>query len=275
MLENSTDLPFSKKKSFVDLELPLAVEIRKDIVRALSDFNMIEKNDRVMVCVSGGKDSSVLLASLLEIRRRFQHKFEIEAAILDQKQPGFDVSAFKAWVESLGVVLHVIERDTYAIVKEKTVGNVYCSLCSRLRRAILYDFAFEKGFTKIALGHHRDDLIETTLLNMFYTGHIASMPPKLKSDDGRNILIRPLSYVSERDIQAVAKVWNFPIIPCNLCGSQEGLKRKKMKQLVRDLEKDIPAISASIIKSLSNIKPSQLLDQDLWDFKSLKQDPPQ
>lgn len=275
MLENSTNLPFSKKKSFVDLELPLAVEIRKDIVRALSDFNMIEKNDRVMVCVSGGKDSSVLLASLLEIRRRFQHKFEIEAAILDQKQPGFDVSAFKAWVESLGVVLHVIERDTYAIVKEKTVGNVYCSLCSRLRRAILYDFAFEKGFTKIALGHHRDDLIETTLLNMFYTGHIASMPPKLKSDDGRNILIRPLSYVSERDIQAVAKVWNFPIIPCNLCGSQEGLKRKKMKQLVRDLEKDIPAISASIIKSLSNIKPSQLLDQDLWDFKSLKQDPPQ
>jgi tRNA 2-thiocytidine biosynthesis protein TtcA len=149
---------------------------------------------------------------------------------------------------------------------------VYCSLCSRLRRAILYDFAFENGFTKIALGHHRDDLIETTLLNMFYTGHIASMPPKLKSDDGRNILVRPLCYVSERDIEALAKIWGFPIIPCNLCGSQEGLKRKKMKKLVRDLEKEIPAISSSLIKSLSNIKPSQLLDQELWDFKNLKQD---
>ncbi len=256
----------------VNYEHDLAVQIRKEIVRALNDFNMIEHGDRILVCVSGGKDSSVLLASLMEIRRRSERKFDVEAVILDQKQPGFDVTAFKSWIESLGVKLHVIEKDTYSIVKEKVTDGVYCSLCSRLRRAILYDFAFENGFTKIALGHHRDDLIETVLLNMFYTGHIASMPPKLKSDDGRNILIRPLCYVSERDIEVVAKSWNFPIIPCNLCGSQEGLKRKKMKKLVRDLEKEIPAISSSIVKSLSNIKPTQLLDQELWDFKNLKRD---
>jgi tRNA 2-thiocytidine biosynthesis protein TtcA len=258
----------------VNLEHPLAVQIRKDIVRALNDFNMIENGDRIMVCVSGGKDSSVLLASLIEIQRRSERKFQIEAAILDQKQPGFDVRAFKAWVESLGVKLNVIEKDTYSIVKEKVTDGVFCSLCSRLRRAILYDFAFDNGFTKIALGHHRDDLIETTLLNMFYTGHIASMPPKLKSDDGRNILLRPLCYVSERDIESLAREWAFPVIPCSLCGSQEGLKRKRMKKLVRELEKEIPAISSSMIKALSNIKPSQLLDQDLWDFKNLKADVP-
>ncbi len=256
----------------LDLEIDLAVQIRKDIVRALADFNMIENGDRLLVCVSGGKDSSVLLASLLEIRRRSERKFTIEAAILDQKQPGFDIRDFKKWVESLDVKLHVIERDTYSIVKEKVTEGTYCALCSRLRRAILYDFAYDNGFTKIALGHHRDDLIETVMLNMFYTGHIGSMPPKLKSDDGRNILIRPLSYVAEKDIEALAKIWNFPIIPCNLCGSQEGLKRKKMKKMLGDLEKEIPSISSSLIKSLSNIKPSQLLDQNLWDFKNLQKD---
>lgn len=267
MITNSVEI-----HSVINFEHELAVQIRKDIVRALNDFNMLEKGDKLMVCVSGGKDSSILLASLIEIQRRAENKFEIEAAILDQKQPGFDVRAFKAWVESLGVKLHIIEKDTYSIVKEKVTDGVYCSLCSRMRRAILYDFAFDNGFTKIALGHHRDDLLETTLLNMFYTGHIASMPPKLKSDDGRNILIRPLCYVAEKDLEAVAKDWNFPIIPCNLCGSQEGMKRKRMKKLIKELEKEIPSLSASMLKSLSNIKPSQLLDQNLWNFKDLKKD---
>ena len=256
----------------VSLDHPLAVDIRKQIVRALNDFNMIENNDRIMVCVSGGKDSSILLASLLEIRRRAKRDFDIEAVILDQKQPGFDVLEFKSWVEALGLKLHIIEKDTYSVVKEKVTNGVFCSLCSRLRRAILYDYAVANGFTKLALGHHRDDLIETTLLNMFYTGNIASMPPKLKSDDGRNILIRPLCYVSERDIETLAQAWSLPVIPCNLCGSQEGLKRKRMKKLVRDLETEIPTIASSLIKAFSNVKPSQLLDQNLWDFKNLKQD---
>ncbi len=258
----------------VSLDHPLAVDIRKQIVRALNDFNMIEDGDRIMVCVSGGKDSSILLASLLEIKRRAERNFTVAAVILDQKQPGFDVLEFKSWVKSLGLELQIIEKDTYSIVKEKVTNGVFCSLCSRLRRAILYDYATNNGFTKLALGHHRDDLIETTLLNMFYTGNIASMPPKLKSDDGRNILIRPLCYVSEKNIEALAQAWELPIIPCNLCGSQEGLKRKRMKKLVRELETEIPTISSSLIKAFSNVKPSQLMDQNLWDFKNLQSDIP-
>ncbi|AFY01714.1 tRNA 2-thiocytidine(32) synthetase TtcA [Bdellovibrio bacteriovorus] len=257
-------------KSVVNFEHPLAVKIRKQIVQALNDFNMIEDGDKVMVCVSGGKDSSVLLALLTEIQRRSERKFQVEAAILDQKQPGFDVSKFKLWVESLGVPFHIVEKDTYSIVKEKVQGGTFCSLCSRLRRAILYNFAHDNGFTKLALGHHRDDLVHTALLNMFYVGTTAAMPPKLKSDDERNILLRPLCYVSERDIEELAADWDFPVIPCNLCGSQDGLKRQRIKQIVRDLEKEIPNIYASIQTSMSNIKPSQMMDQDLWDFKNLK-----
>lgn len=257
----------------VDFNHPLAVKIRKQIVQALNDFNMIEDGDKVMVCVSGGKDSSILLALLTEIQRRSERKFIIEAAILDQKQPGFDATAFKAWVESLGVRLHVVERDTYSIVKEKVQGATYCSLCSRLRRAILYDYAYDNGFTKLALGHHRDDVVHTALLNMFYIGTMAAMPAKLRSDDERNVLVRPLCYVSERDIEELAGVWNFPIIPCNLCGSQDGLKRQRVKKLVRDLEKEIPNIYASIQTALGNVKPSQLMDQELWDFKNLKPEP--
>ncbi|HWU42785.1 MAG TPA: tRNA 2-thiocytidine(32) synthetase TtcA, partial [Bdellovibrio sp.] len=198
-------------------------------------------------------------------------RFTLEAAILDQKQPGFDATKFQNWIESLGVRLHVLERDTYSIVKEKIPeGGTYCSLCSRLRRAILYDFAFDRGFTKMALGHHRDDVVHTALMNLFYGGTTATMPPKLKSDDGRNILIRPLTYVSERDIENLASEWAFPIIPCNLCGSQDGLKRVRVKKLVRDLEKEIPDIYSSIQTALSNVKPSQMMDQELWDFKNLK-----
>lgn len=254
----------------VDFTHPLAIKIRKQIVQALNDFNMIEDGDKLMVCVSGGKDSSVLLALLTEIQRRSERQFQIEAAILDQKQPGFDATLFISWVESLGVRLHVVEKDTYSIVKEKVQGTTYCSLCSRLRRAILYDYAHDHGFTKLALGHHRDDVVHTALLNMFYIGTMGSMPAKLKSDDERNILVRPLTYVSERDIEELAAAWDFPIIPCNLCGSQDGLKRVRIKKLVRDLEKEIPNIYASIQTSLGNIKPSQLMDQQLWDFKNLK-----
>lgn len=254
----------------MDLSHPLAEKVRHKIVQASHDFSMLEDQDKVLVCVSGGKDSSILLVSLLEIQKRAPFRFEIEAAILDQKQPGFEVKAFQTWVESLGVKLHIIEKDTYSIVKEKITDGVYCSLCSRLRRAILYDFAYDNQFTKVALGHHRDDLIETIMLNMFYTGNISTMPPKLLSDDGRNILIRPLAYVSEDDLIELSQMWQFPILPCNLCGSQEGLKRKKMKALMKDLEKSIPGIKASILKSLSQVKPSQMLDQNLWDFKGLK-----
>lgn len=257
----------------VDFENPLAVKIRKQIVQALNDFNMIEDGDKIMVCVSGGKDSSVLLALLTEIQRRSERKFQLEAAILDQKQPGFDAAKFKTWVESLGVKLHVIEKDTYSIVKEKVQGGTYCSLCSRLRRAILYDYAHDNGFTKLALGHHRDDVVHTALLNLFYVGTTASMPPKLKSDDERNILVRPLCYVSEREIEELAAAWAFPVIPCNLCGSQDGLKRQRVKKLVRDLEKEIPNIYASIQTAMSNVKPSQMMDQNLWDFKNLKVEP--
>lgn len=253
----------------IDLNHPLAVQIRHKIVQASHDFGLIEANDRIMVCVSGGKDSSILLASLIEIQKKSPFDFEFEAAILDQKQPGFNVTEFQNWVHSLGIKLHIVEKDTYSIVKEKVTNGVYCSLCSRLRRAILYDFAFEKGFNKMALGHHREDLLETMMLNMFYTGHLASMPPKLLSDNGKNILIRPLAYVGENDLIELSQIWNFPVIPCNLCGSQEGMKRKKMKALLYDLERTIPDIRASMLKSLSQIQPSQMLDQSLWNFKGL------
>ena len=258
----------------IDFDHPLAVKVRKQIVQALADFNMLEEGDKLMVCVSGGKDSSILLALLTEIRRRAHYNYELEAVILDQKQPGFDATEFKNFIESLGVKLTVLERDTYSIVTEKVPeGKTYCSLCSRLRRAILYDYAFDNGFSKMALGHHRDDMINTTLLNMFYVGRLASMPPKLLSDDGRNIIVRPLSYVAEEDLETLAKVWGFPIMPCNLCGSQDGLKRKRMKRLVQDLKKEIPNIEASIQTALANVQPSQLMDQNLWEFKEIQARP--
>jgi tRNA 2-thiocytidine biosynthesis protein TtcA len=256
----------------IQLDHPLAVGIRKQMVQAISDFKMLEEGDHVMVCVSGGKDSSILLALLSEIQKKAPYSFTMEAVMLDQKQPGFDATAYQDWVDSLGTKLTILERDTYSIVKEKVTSGTYCALCSRLRRGILYDHAVAGGFTKMALGHHRDDLAETLLLNLFYTGRMAAMPPKLKSDDGRNILLRPLSYVPEQELIELSKIWNFPVIPCNLCGSQEGMKRKKIKRLLRDLEKDIPHIGNSMLKAMSNIRASQLLDQDLWDFEDLKAD---
>lgn len=228
------------------------------MVSAIAEQALITEGDRVLVCVSGGKDSSVMLALLTEIQRRAPYSYHLEAAILDQGHPGFDVQAHKEWVESLGVKLHVVSRDTYSIVKEKVTDGVYCSLCSRLRRGILYDFAYENGFNKMALGHHREDLNETLLLNMFYTGNIGSMPAKLYSDDGRNVVIRTMFKVAEKDIAELAQNWKIPLIPCNLCGSQEGMKRQMIKRLIADLEDTIPNIRASLLTAQSNVRKSQL-----------------
>lgn len=253
----------------VNRDHPLAVKIRKQITQALSDYKMIADGDKVMICVSGGKDSSILTILLEEIRKRAEIDFTISAVLLDQKQPGFDVAAFKTWIESEGIEFHMIEKDTYSVVKEKVTNGVYCSLCSKMRRAILYDYAHANQYSKMALGHHRTDLIETTMLNMFYTGNVSTMPAKLRSDDGRNIVLRPMMYVAETDLIQLASDWGFPVIPCNLCGSQEGMKRKKMKKLITELEKDIPNLSASFITALQNVKPSHLLDKNLYDFEEL------
>lgn len=240
------------------------------MVESISDFKLIEPGDRVMVCVSGGKDSSVLLALLAETKRRAPYSFEIEAVLLDQKQPGFDAGAFKNWIESeVGMKLTLLEQDTYSIVKEKTVAKVYCALCSRLRRGILYDHAHNHGFSKMALGHHREDAAETLLLNLFYSGKLQAMPPKFKSDDGRNVVIRPFFAVAEEDLRELSKDWKIPTIPCNLCGSQDGLKRKRMKALISELEKTIPDIRRSMATAITNVRTSHLADSRVWDFRDL------
>jgi tRNA 2-thiocytidine biosynthesis protein TtcA len=263
-------MAFNVEITMVDFNHPLAIKIRKQIVQALNDFSMMAPQDHWMVCVSGGKDSSILLALLKEIQKKSPISFTFEGVILDQKQPGFKVDEFKTWVESLDIPLTILQKDTYSIVKEKVTDGVYCSLCSRLRRGLLYAHAKKNGFTKLALGHHRDDLIETSLLNLFFTGRLAAMPPKLLSDDEKNLLVLPMVYVAESDIEALAKDWQIPIIPCNLCGSQEGLRRKRIKRLITDLEKEIPEIRSSMIGALGNIHCSQLLDKRLWDFDQLK-----
>lgn len=253
----------------VDRNHPLAVKIRKQITQGLSEFNMLSEGDKLMVCVSGGKDSSILTILLDEIRKRAEINFSFEAVLLDQKQPGFSAVQYKEWLASEGIALHIVERDTYSIVTDKIKDGVYCSLCSKLRRAILYDFAFNNKFSKMALGHHRDDVIETTLLNLFYVGQLSTMPPKLRSDDDRNTIIRPMVFVAEKDLIELSEIWKFPVIPCNLCGSQEGLKRKRMKRLIKDLEGEIPNLAASFTNALQNAKPSHLMDQKLYNFKNL------
>ncbi|HPI40638.1 MAG TPA: tRNA 2-thiocytidine(32) synthetase TtcA [Pseudobdellovibrionaceae bacterium] len=256
----------------INFESPLSIQLRKEMVRGIRDFDMISDGDKIMVCVSGGKDSSVLLALLKEAQKKAPFHFTIEAVMLDQKQPGFSAQTFIHWVkEELNIPFHLIEKDTYSIVKEKTPeGKTYCTLCSKFRRAILYDFAFSHGFTKMALGHHREDINTTALLNMFYVGTMATMPPKLKSDDGRNIIIRPLVYLAEEDILNLSIEWNIPTLPCNLCSSQENLKRNQMKLLLKDLEKKIPNVSSSLLTSLSQVHPRHLLDKNLWNFDHLK-----
>ncbi|PWU16978.1 MAG: tRNA 2-thiocytidine(32) synthetase TtcA [Bdellovibrio sp.] len=251
----------------LDFTHPLAVSVRKRLVAAVSDFGLIKNGDRIMVCVSGGKDSSVLLALLTEIRRRAPYRFEVVPVILDQKQPGFQVSNYQSWIaEELGLNLVVLEKNTYAVVIEKVKSGTYCSLCSRLRRGVLYDYASEQGFHKMALGHHREDLNETLLLNLFFTGKISAMPPILRSDDGRNVVIRPLCYVPEEELSELAGLWKIPLIPCRLCGSQEGLQRARVKDLIRDLSRDIPQIANSLLAAQGHVHESQLLDRRLWDF---------
>jgi tRNA 2-thiocytidine biosynthesis protein TtcA len=253
----------------VDRNHPLAVKIRKQITQALAEFNMISENDRIMVCVSGGKDSSILLILLEEIRKRAEQNFTIEAVILDQKQPGFSAHDYAGWLSNEGLKLTVLEKDTYSVVTEKVKDGVYCSLCSKLRRAILYDYAYANGFSKMALGHHRDDVIETTLLNMFYVGQLSTMPAKLRSDDDRNTIIRPMVFVAEKDLIELSEIWGFPVIPCNLCGSQDGMKRKRMKRLIKDLETEIPNLAASFSNALQNTRPSHLMDHKLYNFRDL------
>jgi len=238
--------------------------------KAIADYNLIEKGDRVMVCLSGGKDSFTLLSLLKLLRIRSGNKFELFSFTLDQAQPGWDDTELRAFLEKQGIPYEILSRDTYSIVKEKIPeGKTYCGLCSRLRRGIIYKYAEENGFNKIALGHHRDDLIRSLLMSMLYNGEIRSMPPKLLSDNKKNIVIRPLVYCQENDIITYAKERKYPIIPCNLCGSQENLARVKIKKLINELALDNPKVPSNLLSALQNIRPSQLMDHDFWDFKDL------
>ena len=249
----------------------LQKKLRREVGRAIADFNMIGEGDKVMVCLSGGKDSY----TMLEILRNLQHSapvnFELVAVNLDQKQPGFPEHVLPEYLEKEGVAYHILEKDTYSIVKEKVPeGKTTCGLCSRLRRGSLYGFAEEIGANKIALGHHRDDIIETLFLNMFYGGKMKAMPPKLRSDDNRNIVIRPLAYCREKDIIEFSNFKEFPIIPCNLCGSQENLQRQVIKEMLNKWDRDQPGRIENIFAAIQNIAPSQLADTRLFDFENLE-----
>jgi len=249
----------------------LVKRLRRQAGQAIADFDMIREGDKVMACLSGGKDSYALLDILLHLRSHAPIAFDIVAVNLDQKQPGFPVHVLPEYLTKLGVPFHIENQDTYSIVKRVIPeGKTMCSLCSRLRRGVLYRVAQELGATKIALGHHRDDILETFLLNMFYGGKLKSMPPKLVSDDGRNVVIRPLAYCEESDLEAYAALRQFPIIPCTLCGSQVNLKRKEMKAMLREWEKRQPGRVETILTSLQNVRPSHLMDRTLFDFAAVR-----
>ena len=249
----------------------LAKRLRREVGQAIADFNMIEDGDKVMVCLSGGKDSFGLLDVLLYLKEKAPIHFDIVAVNLDQKQPGFPEEVLPNYLTGLGIPFHIENEDTYSIVKRVIPeGKTTCSLCSRLRRGVLYRVAGELGATKIALGHHRDDILATLFLNLFFGGKLKTMPPKLVSDDGRNIVIRPLAYCREKDLEAWAQVREFPIIPCNLCGSQPNLQRQQVKQMLVEWEKRFPGRIETMFRSLANVVPSHLLDAKLFDFANLK-----
>ena len=240
--------------------------------KAIADFNMIQKGDRLMVCLSGGKDSFTLLHLLHQLRKRSRNRFEVFSYTLDQRQPGWDDRALRSWLDERGYPYEIAAKNTYAVVTEKIPeGKTYCSLCSRLRRGTIYEYASRRGFTKIALGHHRDDLIQSLMMSILYNGQVRTMPPKLLTDDKRNIVIRPLAYCQEKDIAAYAELQGFPIIPCNLCGSQENLARQRVKRLIDELAAENPKVPSSMLHALGKVLPSQMMDSDLWDFKNLEQ----
>jgi tRNA 2-thiocytidine biosynthesis protein TtcA len=261
-------MPDSRKRRYEAHKL--AKRLRRQVGQAIADFDLIEAGDRVMVCLSGGKDSYGLLDVLLALRDRAPVAFEIVAVNLDQKQPGFPAQVLPGYLEARGVPFRVVAQDTYSVVKRVVPeGKTYCALCSRLRRGVLYRVAGEIGATKIALGHHRDDILATFFLNLFHGGKLKAMPAKLVSDDGRHVVIRPLAYVKEDDLARHAQVRGFPIIPCNLCGSQENLQRRAVREMLREWERRHPGRIESIARALTDVRPSHLLDRKLFDFAAL------
>lgn len=249
----------------------LQKRLRRDVGKAVADFNMIEEGDKIMVCLSGGKDSFTMLDILLSLQKSAPVSFELVAVNLDQKQPDFPEDILPTYLKKLGVSYHILERDTYTIVQDTVPeGKTTCGICSRLRRSTLYAFADQIGANKVALGHHRDDIIETLFLNMFYGGKLKAMPPKLLSDSGTNVLIRPMAYCREADIIRFASIQNYPIIPCNLCGSQENLQRQNIKNMCQDWDKQFPGRIESIFRSMANVSLSQLADRNNFDFESLR-----
>ena len=262
----AADTPLRHSNNFKKLQ----AQIRNSVGKAIHDYRMIEEGDRVMVCLSGGKDSYTLLDILLSLKRSAPVGFELIAVNLDQKQPGFPAEVLPRYLEGLGVPFRIIEQNTYGVVKRIIPeGKTMCGLCSRLRRGALYRFAGENGVSKIALGHHRDDIVETLFLNMFFGGRLKAMPPKLKSEDGRHIVIRPLAYVAERDIERYAAAREFPIIPCTLCGSQPNLQRAAVKSMLKEWEDKFPGRAEAIFSSIRHVAPSQLADPGLFDFGGL------